>query len=93
MFNLFKKSAKKASYDIHQVAEDCWTVHLNKEQTANLASKGLGDVRELTLTRGEDCWKAEYSYQLSSGRWVNEQTGGIAFSSDSIKSVLEQFFE
>lgn len=92
MFNLFKKSAKKF-YDIHQVSENCWIVHLTNEQSGVLASKGLQDVRELTLTKDESTWRAEYSYQLPDGSWKSVETGGIAFSDESLESVLEQFFE
>ena len=88
--NLFGK--KSASYDIVEVAKDCWTVHLNDEQSANLEAKGLRDVRELTLTKGENTWRAEYSFQLPDGSWQNTSTGGIAFASEPIESVLEAFF-
>ena len=89
--SLFKKSAAKV-YDIVEVSKDCWTVHLTKEQSSILASKGLQDVRELTLTKGESTWKVEYSYLTRDGSWENVSSGGIAFASESLQDVLEQFF-
>ena len=91
--NLFKKASKVSEdYDIHHVSKDCWTVHLSDEQTSILASKGLKDVRELTLTKGEQTWKVEYSYLTRDGSWENVSSGGIAFSDKPLESVLDQFF-
>ena len=89
---LFGKKSAKASYDIVEIQKDTYTVHLTADQSNILASKGLQDVREITLTRGESTWKVEYSYMLPGGSWKDVSSGGIAFSSDSIESVLESFF-
>jgi len=92
MFNLFgKKNASQ--YDIHQVSENCYVVHLNDEQSKVLEAKGLTDVRELTLTRCESTWKVEYSYQLPDGSWKGVSSGGIAFADEPLEAVLKQFFE
>ena len=90
--NLFGKKSVAQSYDIVEVSKDTWTVHLNGEQTSILASKGLGDVRELTFTRGVECWRVEYSFQLPDGKWQNISSGGIAFADETLEQVLEQFF-
>lgn len=91
--NLFgKKSVAKAEYDIVEIAKDCYTVHLTNEQSQVLAEKGLKDVRELTLTKCENTWKVEYSFQDSSGSWQNVSSGGIAFADESLESVLDGFF-
>ena len=92
MFKLFGKKSAVSSYDIVEIAENTWTVHLSDEQSQVLASKGLSDVRELTLTRGEQTWKVEYSYLTRDGSWENVSSGGIAFASESLQDVLEQFF-
>ena len=89
---LFDKKSVAQSYDIVEVSKDCWTVHLSDEQSAILASKGLSDVRELTLTKSEQTWKVEYSYMLSDGSWQNVSSGGIAFSDEPLESALDQFF-
>ena len=91
MFNLFGKKSAAQSYDIVQVSENTWTVHLNGEQSGVLASKGFNDVREITLTRGENCWSLEMTYLTREGEYKGLTSGGVAFRDESVESVIDQF--